>query len=128
MESWIIRCYLDDRGNDVIDAWLSGKPQKVLAKFLDRMGGLRDQPQHRWNGTRTKQLTGYEGLVEVRFKAAKVQYRPIGFFGPGRMEFTLLVGAIEKGGEFIPKNAPDVAQERKAIVIAQPERTHVCDF
>lgn len=128
MAIWTLRCYHGNTGQDEIDVWLSGLQKAARAKFLARMAGLRDQPQHNWNGTRTKQLNGYDGLLEVRFKANNVQHRPIGFFGPDKMEFTLLVGAIEKNNQFIPKSAPDTAIARKKKVLADKRRAHVCDF
>ena len=125
MAAWTFKSYLSDNGVDEFEEWLAGRPKAARAKFFERVNGLRDQPQHNWNGTRTKQLHGYDKLLEIRFKAAEVQHRPIGFFGPGRSEFTLLIGAIEKGGEFIPKSAPKEAERRRAIVVTDPRRARV---
>lgn len=38
-------------------------------------------------------------------KLDRVQCRLIGFFGPARREFTLLLVAKEKGGKLIPRTA-----------------------
>lgn len=52
------------------------------------------------------------GLGEIRFKVSKVCYRPIGYFGPERQHFTVLIGTIKKGNRFNPINACNTAQKR----------------
>lgn len=125
---WVFKCYTNESGVDLIDEWLARQSSKVRAKYLERVSGLLDQPQHLWNGTRSKQLHGYEKLIELRFKASDKQYRPIGWFGPEKMQFTVLIGAVEKGGSFVPKDAPEQAVNRRANVLANPERAHVCNI
>lgn len=66
-------------------------------------------------------------LLELRREIEGVQYRPIGCHGPGRAEVTLLFGAIEKGGKFVPLTACDIAQNRKAR-LAEKGRTCDHDF
>ena len=69
-----------------------------------------------------------DGIVEIRFKCKKVQQRPLGYFGPGRKEFTFLFPAIEKGDEFIPKDAIERALERKNIVEKNAGRSNDWDI
>ncbi len=66
-------------------------------------------------------------LGELRFKADK-QYRILGFFGPARSDFTLLVGASKKGNNYDPRNALQTALERMREVKADGRRCRVCDF
>lgn len=65
-----------------------------------------------------------DGLMELRRQSGNVQYRPIGCYGPGQREVTLLVGATERGGRFVPPSACETAQERKARLI---ETGRTCD-
>jgi hypothetical protein len=115
-------------GEDVIGHAVSVAPAKARAKYYERLNGFKDQPQHLWNGKRSKALEGYVGLVEIRFLVGNIQYRPIGFFGPNRNEFTVLVWATEKGDEFVPKNAPSLADDRRKLIEANSQRAHVCNF
>jgi hypothetical protein len=108
-------------GGDVVARWyelMVGRP-KVRAKFDARMTYLRQQPREGW--VREPYDTLRDGVGEVRFKAEGMWYRPIGFFGPGRNEFTFLIFAT-KTSEFDPVNAIDMAVERKGIVELEPQR------
>jgi len=44
------------------------------------------------------------------------QYRILGFRGPGDRQFSLLFPATEKGDEFVPKTAPEIAVTRMNLV------------
>jgi hypothetical protein len=70
----------------------------------------------------------YRVLGEMRFKSEGVQYRPLGFFGPTRLEYTILVGASKKGANYDPRDAIEMALRRRAEVVADPKRSKVLDF
>lgn len=125
---WQIRCYLDLDGVDVIDEWLNDQPDRIQARFDQRIRHLRQQPKDKWVRPYFDTLSDdCSGLGEVRFECGNVQYRPIGF-ASGKMEFTLIFVAREIGGEFIPRNTCKKSQERKTEVQADRRRSHVCDF
>lgn len=52
----------------------------------------------------------------------QVALRPLLCLGPihNDQEFTLLVGAFEKGGEFDPRNAVEMAADRREQVVQNP--------
>lgn len=50
-----------------------------------------------WPEQYVSALKGWPELIELRIVSAGNQYRPIGFYGPGRHEFALVLGATEKG-------------------------------
>lgn len=60
---------------------------------------------------------GFREFFEFRFKADKTQQRPIGFFGPDRSRFTLLIWATEKGSQFVPPGTIDTCGTRRAGVL-----------
>jgi hypothetical protein len=68
------------------------------------------------------ELNGFPRVLEMKFTVQNIQFRPLGYFGPHRHEFTFLVGAIEKNNRFVPLNAPELAIEHKNIVEANPAR------
>lgn len=118
----VLRAFtLDDCNQDVVSLWYQqhGNRPKVRAKLDSRMVYLRQQRREGW--VREPYDTLRDGIGEVRFKAERVLYRPLGFFGPAREEFTFLLFAT-KTKDFIPPNAIDIAVERRKVVIRNPER------
>lgn len=126
--TWLFKNFCDDKDRDIIAPEVARLVPKARAKFYERLNGFKDQPQHLWNGKRSKQLVGYPGLLEIRFLVANIQYRPIGFFGPNRNDFTFLIWATEQGDEFVPKTAPDTAAERRGIILQNSARACVYCF
>jgi hypothetical protein len=126
--SWAFRCYLTERGTDVIDEWYSGQPEALQAKFDTRIRYLRQHPRSEWVRPYFDTLgKKCAGLGEVRFEWNKVQYRPIGF-ASGELEFTLVFVAQERGRRFVPPTTCQISQNRKAEVLADRKRARVCDF
>jgi len=120
MSFWVFKSYLTavgEHGRDEIDDWYKTLPPQAQAKFRTILEQLRDLPQHLWPPTWVKPLSQGQGVFEVRFKVRNVLYRPLGFFGPDRSEFTFLIGAREQGDEFVPRNALQTAVQRKDIVL-----------
>jgi hypothetical protein len=68
-----------------------------------------------------------DGLFELRIKYKNIQYRPLGCYGPGKNQVTLLMGAIEKGGKFDPLSACKTALLRK-VKIHETGRIHEHSF
>jgi hypothetical protein len=38
-------------------------------------------------------------IYEIRISGNKVEYRPLGFYGPSEKDFTLVIGARKKSGK-----------------------------
>lgn len=118
---WTFRSYVSADGEKEVESWYAAQSLKVQATFDRRIATLRQMEPNEWREPYVKQLDGEcDGLVEIRFKTANVQHRPLGFYGPGRMEFTILFFAIEKGDQFKPKDACRIALRRKEYVLANP--------
>jgi len=125
MAFWTFKDYLNERGDNEIRLWLDSLSKKARIKidrrirYLENVQFFHGEPQY------IKQLVGYEGIYEIRVVFSGDQYRPLGCYGPEDGEFTLLIGAFEVGDRFEPRNAPDIAVQRKAIILADRSRT--CD-
>jgi hypothetical protein len=121
---WTFRSYVFPDGAEAVALWYEAQSVKVQAKFDQRLRNLRQMEPHEWrNETFSKQLDGNcDGLVEIRFKADRVQQRPLGFYGPWQMEFTIVFFATEIGGRFVPRNACAIGLERKNEVLGNPRR------
>lgn len=115
--------FVDPDGENVILAWLNALPKAAKAKInalLRRLEVVRslEMPEARM-------LHGEcDGLLELRRESGNVQFRPICCYGPERGEVALLIGAVEKGGKFVPASACSTAQDRKARLT---EKGRTCD-
>src|SRR6185312_17540087 len=120
----LLKSFYESGGGDVVARWYSEieDQPKVRAKLDMRMTYLRQQPREGW--VREPYDTLRDGIGEVRFKAGAIWYRPLGFFGPGRNEFTFLLFAT-KTDEFNPSNAIDIAVARRAVIMKSPQRAIV---
>jgi hypothetical protein len=64
-----------------------------------------------------------KNIWEIRFSVNNKEYRPLGYFGPDKQMFTILIGTSKKGGRsrrtttiWQPANAIKTAEERLKIV------------
>ena len=39
----------------------------------------------------------YDPIYEIRISGNKVEYRPLGFYGPDEKDFTLVIGSTKRG-------------------------------
>jgi hypothetical protein len=125
---WTIRCYVSPSGRDMIDDWNSRQSDGVQAAVAVALEYLVQRPRNEWRRPDFDLLSGkMREIGEIRFRVDK-QYRILGFFGPGRSEFTLLVGASKKGRSYDPKNALETALDRSKDVRNDGRRSRVCDF
>ena len=131
MPEWEVRCFCNARGDDLFDRDYSDKSAKAKAEFRATLNGLLAQNEiagwSRPNGF--DRLSGkYRELGKLRCKAENVQHRPLGFFGPERRVFTLLIWATERDGKFSPPGVRDTALRRMAEVRDNPRRANECNF
>ena len=114
MALWKFMDYCSPAGNDLIEEWYLDLPEEAQAEFdvtLKALSIVED-----WREMSEFDSLGREGLCEIRFKSANVQYRPAGFFGPGAKCFSIYVGCQKKGKVYSPPDAFDLAIKRKGKV------------
>ena len=126
MEIWSFLDYYSQRGENEILSWLNSVevPRAAKAKINARIMALQGFPV--FPPPYFSAYKGWDDLYELRVVYANVQYRPLGFYGPARRQFSLLIGGIEKGK--IPKRLLEAANERRKIVIGNPTRVRAHDF
>jgi hypothetical protein len=122
---WTFRDYLERRGNNVVREWISSLPVLAQAKVDSVL--LILQAERIWPAQYVSALRGYKQIYEIRVGCAGVQYRPLGCYGPGRGEFTILLGSIEKGGK-LPRGDCKTAIERRNTILSEKGRTCEHDF
>lgn len=107
--------YYSEAGNNLIKKWYNELNEDAQADFDATLNNLAGTAT--WRGLKEfKMLSGgHAGLGEIRFKTNNVQYRSVGFFGPGDREFTLLVGCQKKQNIYNPPSALDLALKRKNL-------------
>ena len=124
MDLWIFYDFVDTRGVNIIREWLDSLPIKARAKINARMLYMRAIPE--WPEQYVSALTGWPELLEFRVVCAGNQYRPLGFYGPKRREFTIVYGAIEKGK--LSKRVLETADEHRKIILADTSRVREHEF
>src|SRR5262249_17549496 len=125
---WTIRCYVSHTGRDMIDDWYGRQSDDVRAALDVALEYLAQRPRNEWVRPQFDLLSGNMREVgEIRFKVDK-QYRVLGFFGPKRSEFTLLIGASKKGNIYDPKGTLDTAFKRMCEVKTDGRSSRVCDL
>jgi len=114
MGLWRFLDYRSPGKNNLIEAWYQDLPPVAQAEFDVTLKTLSISED--WRGRPEFKHLGREGLCEIRFKAANIQYRPAGFFGPGPKCFSIYIGCQKKGGKYDPPNAFDLAIKNKRSV------------
>ena len=113
MSVFKVKKFIGENGESDLVEWRNSLDETGKAIFTARMEYLCacNNPAERWGLPYCRQLD--YGITEIRFKNRSVQQRPLGYFGPKTKEFTFLFPAIEKGGNFVPKDAVKRAADRK---------------
>jgi hypothetical protein len=121
MSLWTFYDFRDARGINLVRQWLDKLPPKARAKINTRILFMMAIPV--WPEQYVSAMVGWPGLVELRVGSSGSQYRPLGFYGPRRREFTIVHCAIEKGK--LPSRVLEVADEHRRIVLASASR--ICE-
>lgn len=121
MNCWEFKVFLNEKGIDVIGKWLAGLPPRDRAKIKVRLSYLKKTKK--WGSKLVKKLQGkkFDPIYEVRISGRNVEYRPLGFYGPGEQDFTLVIGARKKSGKrkkpsWEPTNARETAKKRYELI------------
>ena len=112
---WIFYEFINDDGEAPFSIWLAEQQEKTQAAIDNRILLMMALARQQWSSKWIKPYTGYEKLFELRIACNKVQYRPLGCYGPDKQTFTIVAGAIEKNWK-IPKPTIDVAMGRIRLV------------
>jgi hypothetical protein len=119
---WRFYDFVEVRGVNPVRQWLDSLPAKASAKINTRLLFMMAIPI--WPEQYVSSLVGWPELVELRLVHSGVQYRPLGFYGPDRREFTLVFGTVEKG--VIPAQVLEAADANRKLIIATG-RSRICE-
>lgn len=113
--------FVDENNVSDFFEWRKNLPTKARAK-MDKLITYMETTKDWTNTKYFTPLTEYNGIGEIKFFIGNKQYRPLGCYGPEKGEFTLLIGAEEKGDRFKPINAPEKAVKRRKLVLKNGKR------
>lgn len=112
--------YTDGNGNNDIKAWTKELEKIQRAKLNAKLDMLEKHGPDLFPHVLTDTPT--PGIQKLRVKG-NVQLRPMLCKGPiNGNEFTLLIGATERDSRFVPDKADEKANDRKSIIIGNPNR------
>lgn len=127
---WDIYEFLDHRGSGIIVEWIRrAKIQKAAIAILNQKVDLLRQA-----GTLPPQLLAgpIDGHIYKLKVKGRVQLRPMLCKGPIKndVEYTFLLGCVERGGNLDPIDAPGRAEANRKIIIGDSNRRrrHDTDF
>lgn len=123
MRFWTFWDCLTESGRNVIRDWIAGLPQGTKQQVKARLTALLleleqvEGPFDRARGVGQLRGDPCKGLYEILLRVDRTQFRVIGCYGPQlRGEFTLLMGAVEKGNRFTNPEVCRIGQERRTRI------------
>jgi hypothetical protein len=112
---WTFLEFVSADGKAPFSIWLSEQPVEAQAAIDNRILMMMNLARPQWSPKWIKSYKGHEKLFELRIPHNKVQYRPLGCYGPDKQEFTIVAGAIEKNWK-LPRPVLEVAMKRIELV------------
>lgn len=102
----IIKCYESSRGKNEVQETYDSGTDALKAGLEVALAYLKVRNRQNWqrpHAAKMSKCEEFRDFFEIRFKANNLQQRPIGYFGPGENDFTILIWATEKGNKLIPE-------------------------
>lgn len=104
---WNIKCYVASNGSSQVQSAYDSGSAALKAELEVELEYLKIRGREEWRRPHAAKLTkcdDFRDFYEIRMYSDRVQQRPIGYFGPGANDFTILLWATEKGGKLYPEN------------------------
>jgi phage-related protein len=118
--------YVTGGGRGVVTEWYHKELSKAAgAEFDDVLRYLAITPRDDWKRPEYAPLSG--GISEVRFKADRKEFRPLGFFLLESRQYVLLIGASKKMKTYDPPDAKKTAARRMKEVVEGRARIRIYD-
>ncbi len=113
---WGFKVYVSGVGNESVQKAIDSLDEAVIEHFKARVRYLKNTPIGDWKEPQAIKLSGVKNIYEIKFFANNVQYRPLGFFGPGAKEFTIVIWATHKQRIYEPHDAIKTASTRRDYI------------
>ena len=126
-----IKSYISSSGKNEVKEFYDSGTDELKAELevaLDYLKVRNRQDWRRPHAHKMSKCTEFRDFFEIRFKANKTQQRPIGYFGPGETDFTILVWAIEKGNKLKPETWCEKANRRRKEIVNDKAKAKILKF
>ena len=109
------KIFVSETGSDALQQHIDGLDPAVIQKFKSKVRFLKNTPVPDWKRTGVKKIASFD-ILEIKLDANKTEHRPLGYFGPGKNEFTILEWATHKQDIYDPHDAFKTANSRRTLV------------
>jgi hypothetical protein len=101
---WTFRCYVHERGKNVVMDWLNGLSKKAMVNLKRTLEHLAQKPLTAWERPHSSPIGNH--IYVIRFKDENsTQWRIYGEHDPSRGCFVLTNFGTERGGVYDPPSA-----------------------
>lgn len=121
---WTFKTYVTPKGTNIVEAWKEDLSVKFKARVDRIVAHLETQKDMRCRWFSSYKTS--DKIYELRLDTKNTLWRPLGCFGPGENEFTVLFIAVERGDKLVPKNAIQRAEKIRELILK--DRKYTDDF
>jgi hypothetical protein len=114
---WRFKVFVSSSGRNEIQGEVNRLGDYGLAQFERSVTWAAFKPKAQWGRPSVAKLQGFKLLYEIRFNSGNVEVRPLGCFGPGADEFTIVLWSTKKGSNYNPRDALNTAERRAKSVV-----------
>ena len=114
-----LKQFVAENGTEPVQEHYAACTVELRTVFDVATAYLIAQPRAGWRRPQAAKLmkgSGFRDYFEIRFKAGKLEQRPIGFFYPDNDSFVVLLWATEKGGSLDPAKWKAIADKRRKLI------------
>jgi hypothetical protein len=113
---WKFSVYFSGSGRSDTQRIIDQLDVETKIAFAVRVRYLANTLRKDWIEPQAKRLQGERNIYEIRFKARQLQCRPLGYFGPGEKQFTILIWCTHKQQIYFPPDAIKTAARRRSNI------------
>jgi hypothetical protein len=120
---WDLYDYVANGGRNLFKEWSEGLQTADLARLNRKLEMLERNGPELGPGLLAGPIKRHAHIYKIKING-NVALRPLLCKGPIKndKEFTLLMGAFERDRDWVPKNAPNLAEARREEVLADHKR------
>ena len=121
---WTILWHEDLGNSDPWQEWYLAENAQVRARHDVVFDYLLTRQAHEWRKPFAKRFEG--DSIEITIHT-NVQHRLLGIYGPGKMQFSVLVACTHKGPVYNPKDAKKTLKRRIREFRDNPSEVMACE-
>ncbi len=115
---WNFKTYISQTGRREVQEKIDALDEVIRIAFEVRVRYLANTEKSDWKKPHARKLSGVKDVYEIRFKADGIEHRPLGYFGPGACDFTILIWSHKKQDVYTPSDAIKSAEKRRKLAVS----------